>query len=681
MRIRVLTAAALLILCLTVPAVRAEDDTATAILKSAGAKGGEIAAKALAGLLYDTSCKNVNLDAATGYICKILGSVSGRAEDEWKAGITNQLKQISAKLDTIETGQREIQRELTTQHQLMETRFKQISSNVVAGTHLVRVEGLWEKFQAQFDKVDGDVTRGAMIDFANEIMKSEPHTILADLNVVLTKPVLDGQPLVRYPFYEWRQKNEVVMNDRLNAAEVYDFAEKKFVDFRLREEKAYVMYLWAATVLETQCALKGQPCTTPPRSTAEFKADYDRYTRQQTEAFNAGVDWLLLGYSSTRMGSAGNFLPSGSTGILLRANFLTSSIVGPGRGLWGRVYGMGKSWDGSLQVTCGGTAQTLMPVLAYSTQVSGNGMFYSGKDNGPLDWWVSSQGNATFDEVRFANDWQVYHYSVPTAATGPCTVSQNLPKGGYLPWVQPATSVVEVPMPDQQSFPFGSFIAIQRAGGNYALLSGSNWQAPTPERVEDGSGQREKVVYESFVEPDHPGGPWVGLLVKGRGEYRVRNGSSRIHNQNKILLRQSKTIRFPEDRTLKFRFFPGQCQGQLCASPGASSILNYDIENNDTESKKGKLDSVVAVSFREAGSNSPDYGTGMVVNGSYGKTGDRKQTNVTGEQTGVVTADPGKRYQLTYLIYFDLETEGRGLDATEYMYRGLLAPGTMFLTK
>src|SRR5258708_1374183 len=307
MSMRNFFAAALLLVCATALAPRAEDDMATAILKSAGAKGGEVAAKALAGLLYDTSCKDMNLDAATGYICKILGSVSGRAEEEWKANITKQLDQISSKLVTIENGQREIQRELTTQHKVMESKFNQVSSNVVAGTHLVRIEGLWDKYEAQFKKADS-VNRESMLSFAKEIMKSQPHRILADLNVGLTKPILEGQPLLRYPFYEWRLKGGSIMSDKLNASELYDFAEKKFVDFRTREEKAYVMYLWAAAVLESQCKLHPQQCSAPPRASADFKADYERNTRQQVEAFNAAVDWFLLSYSMTRNGTAGHFL-------------------------------------------------------------------------------------------------------------------------------------------------------------------------------------------------------------------------------------------------------------------------------------------------------------------------------------------------------------------------------------
>src|SRR5258708_35042478 len=153
-----------------------------------------------------------------------------------------------------------------------------------------------------------------MLTSAKGTLKSEPRPTPDDLNVVLTKPILDGQPLLRCPFYEWRLKGGSIMSDRLNASELYDFAEKKFVDFRTREEKAYVMYLWAAAVLESQCKLHPQQCSAPPRASADFKADYERNTRQQVEAFNAAVDWFLLSYSMTRNGTLGNFLPSGATG-------------------------------------------------------------------------------------------------------------------------------------------------------------------------------------------------------------------------------------------------------------------------------------------------------------------------------------------------------------------------------
>jgi hypothetical protein len=250
--------------------------------------------------------------------------------------------------------------------------------------------------------------------------------------------------------------------------------------------------------------------------------------------------------------------------------------------------------------------------------------------------------------------------------------------------VQPDVTLTSLKVPNRDAFPFGSFVALQRAGGAYALASGGGWTgSKEPQQTEDGKGQREKVVYEWFIEPDHPAGPWVGLLSKGRGEYKVANRSSRIHNRHVISIRQDKAITFPDERTVKLHLIPGNCKGALCNYGDSFSILRYDIENNDTDSKRGKLDATVALYFDPSETPMtivpPD--SGITIDRSYGATGDHKRADVNGIQQGIVKTTAGTGYHLMYHMYFDLETEGRGLDATEYMYRGLLAPGAMYLTK
>jgi hypothetical protein len=671
MRTRVLLATALLVVFLT-PAARAEDDTATALLKSAGSKGGEIAAKALAGLLYDTSCPKRNNDAFTGYVCVVLGSVSGRTEDKWKEDVTNQLKEINSKVDTLTVGQAQIQKSLAEMKSDLNDKFNAVAQNVVAVQHLVRIEGLWEKYEAQFDKVDDDVTRDSMVNFAKEIIAEKPHTMLADLNAVLTKGITatGGQPLVRYPLSQWRIAHSSGMTHEPNMMEAYDYAEKRFVDFRMREEKAYAMYLWAANVLETQCNLQPAQCTQPPRSTKDFKDDWNRYTQQQAAAFNSAVDWLLLSYSTYRVTAAGTFLPiNKATDVILRANYVTSTMLGNGEGLWGRVISMGNAWDGSLQVTCGGSAQTLKPVLKYAVPAGGGGSFAIGPDSGDIDWWVSTQGNSVYDEVHFSPDWQNYIYNLPSAKAGPCSVSANLPKGGVMPWVQPARNVTDVHV-GEKTFPFGSFIAIQRAGGTQALVSGKWVGSSQPQTEETGKGSRKKVTTEWIAELDHNTGPYLGFYTKGRAEYTFLEGG-RIRNKNRLYATLQKDIRFPDDRRLKLTFTPGgTCRGELC-SPSTSTMFNYDIENN-----KGKLDANVSVMFRN-----DSRGSGIFINGSYGETSDKKSAKFEGTQTAVVETDADKTYRLQYEINFDLETEGFGSNAADYMYRGWVAAAAMYLTK
>lgn len=684
MRKYLLPAIALFILTTALPVIADDkEDPVVSIAKSAGVKGGEVAAKLLAGLLYDTSCVNRNNDQFTGYVCTVLGSASGRTEDKWKADVTKQLGEINAKVDALTVGQRDIQKSLKQMNESLENQFNTVAQNVVAYQHLVKIQALWEKYREQFDKVDKDVERDAMLAFAHEIIAEKPHTMLAELNAVLTEPIpaTGGQPLLRYPFAEWRIAHSSGMGYEPNAMEAYEYGEARFVDFRMREEQAYVMYLWAATVLETQCTLHPGACQKPPRSTAEVKADWNRFTRQQAAAFNASVDWLLLSYSGYRTTKNGSFLtPRRALDIFQRANYVTSTILGDGEGMWGRVISAGKAWDGALQVTCGGAAQTLKPVLEYTVPVAGSGENAITKSSGPVDWWVSTSGNAVYDEVHFASDWRNYIYSIPAAKPGPCSVSTNLPKGGLLPWVESNLQVSQVP-DEKKPFPFGSFVAIQRAGGHYALVSGDWSGSSSPSFDKQGAGELVTQADEWYVEPNHSGGPQLGLYRKGRAEYSVRLDrlSSRVHLVHRLAVSNRKEIRFPEDSRVKVSYFPGGCEREFCGGLGGNSILAYDVENNDTEAKKGTLEakaSVLFVDTSNAGSKS-----GLSVDGSYGKTGDHKTLNVSGSQTATATVDPRKRYHLTYAIDFDLWTEGRGTNASDFWYRALLAPATVYVTR
>lgn len=87
------------------------------------------------------------------------------------------------------------------------------------------------------------------------------------------------------------------------------------------------------------------------------------------------------------------------------------------------------------------------------------------------------------------------------------------------------------------------------------------------------------------------------------------------------------------------------------------------------------------MAFVDAAIADLESGPGMTVDGSYGKTGDRKTRNVTGVQSALMQLDPQKRYRMRYGINFDLWTEGRGTNASDFWYRALVAPASMYLTK
>lgn len=693
MRIPALRAAALFVIVVSMsPVSRAEDSFGMSLVKAAGSsaagKGAEFAVKAIGGAIYDGACKGKALQPGDQYLCDALGGISGRSEDEWKKKVEQQLVEINTKLGALEKGQAAIQYELKQQHKVMTSSFDQAASKVEATHAIVRIENLWEKYQAQFDKVDADLQRDAMVAFAKDIVANKLHTKLGDLNVVLTKSTLDGQPLLRYPFHAWRLKQGTgAPPEAFDSAEIYDFAEKKFMDFRYQQHKAYLMYLWAAAVLESDCTLHPAQCVRPPRSVADFRADYDRYTRQQVETFNAGYDWLLLSYTLARTDNP-KTLPFGPSpeATLMRANLLTALTLTSGEGWWGRVISMGDAWDGSIDAMCSGKIEVLKPVLRYKVPVEDS-------RGNTLDWWISRKQGGVYDEVRFANEWQINHYHIPKANVGRCRVSGTIPNHRNLfAWLQQDTQVVQVQTADGRKFPFGSFIGIERAGGTYALASGKWRRASDPQRLEDGQGERTNVRWDWIIDTSRSGAPWAALINEGDGEWKLKNGSSRIHNHNQIYLYNEKKIRFPEGGTVKLNYAQFNDCAKVCraAYDGINVVMDYDILNNDTESKKGWLIANTAIFFHPEVSdpnritnNIGDRarGNGILLDGSYGKTGDHKTYNVSGDQSGTFRPDPSKEYHLQYLIDFNMESEGRLVSPTHWMFRGKLTPSWLYLTK
>jgi hypothetical protein len=700
----VLVCAFLVTPTLAPPARAAEDSFIVTLGKAAGGsaagKGGEFAVKLVGGLIYDSSCNAPVMAAGTRYICDILGSVTGKAEEQWKANVEKRLQEISNQLDVLTRGQDAIARELTQMHKAMELEFEQAAQKVVATHAIVTIEGLWKKYEAEF-RPGSPVSRDEMVEFATNIIHQKLDVALQNLNVALTTRVLEGQPMLRYPLYKWRETKGFT-HFRFEGQEVYDFAEKKFVEYRTHQEKAYLMYLWAATVLESRCKLKPAECRTkPPVSTEVFKRDFERYTVEQVKVFDAAVDWLLLSYGNPHSAGPRFLLPDRWEETVARANFLTNSLLAPGgKGMWGRVVAMGDAWDGSLQLKCGGKTQTVKPAFSYTVPAEGNIRFWGGynKDYGPTDWWGSSKGNAIYDEVHFADQWKIFHYSLPDAPVGACAAVEQLPGRGVLPWAQSGTEVLQVKTADGRSLPFGSFIAVQRAGGTYALLSGATWKAdqknpthvdnPPQGKLRPTLGTIKYSANASLVETTgHDAGPWIGVLSAGRGEFTASlQGNSRVEIKDSIRLWMDKPISFPDSPGAVLNLASGTDCKNLCrpSTDDGLSLFRYDIENNDTEAKKGDLTAWLGAYLSKAhqGSRQEATGQGILIDRSYKNKGSRESVNVKDlTQSGTVTTAPGNRYYLNMVVDFDVITEGRGLDATTWMYQGKLMPQSLFVSK
>jgi hypothetical protein len=130
----------------------------------------------------------------------------------------------------------------------------------------------------------------------------------------------------------------------------------------------------------------------------------------------------------------------------------------------------------------------------------------------------------------------------------------------------------------------------------------------------------------------------------------------------------------------------------LCDGP-STVVLEYDVANSDAKAQNGHLTANVAVFFDATtlpldsplvgkhDSGVLDFGNGVFVNGSYPWTGERKTYRTDGDKVGTVRTNPGTPYFLQYVVLFNLVTEGRGLDATSWNYKGRIAPAGLYLTK
>ncbi len=664
-----------------------KENFAATLLKSAGSSvasaGGVAVAKALTGKFYDATCaKEVTKDWAEQYFCNALAGFSGRDEQEWKQKVEKQLSEIKSSLDVLEKGQARLQFDLNQQHKEMYRLFKQAAAEQIATNNEAEFETLWKEYMRQFDDDLADVNREAMLKLAKKILSKKLDDKLGLYNTVLTTAFRGNQALLRYPFYDYKEKTGFrapFFNEDKSFDALYEGAERAFIDSRARQEKVYAMVLWAIKVLESDCQMR-TPCEAPQITAKEFKKAFDAYTKDQVIAFNEGLDWVLFTYGDSRVNPW--FMSGRAEEFLTRANVLNAALLGTGEGVWGQAITMGNAWDGAINVQCGAVSGKVTPRFNYLVPVAGR------LGEREIDWWVSRAANTVYDEVHFAKDWKVFHYYLPDAKVGSCTVSESLPGKGMIPWVQPGSEVMKVRTADNKELTFGSFLAIQRAGGTYAMASGGQWRKRNePINSDDGTTANVKNGRFDWLIDTSGRFPQASVLYEGRGEYRVLNGG-RVRKYNQIYLYNEKKIYFPEDRGVKLGWLQGHDCAKTCrnSSSGENFILDYNIENGDT----GKLDAVVSVFLSPTVSNPDDKNTGLrnrasgngvYIDGSYGDTKDRRTKTVDGLQSGSVKTEPNTAYYLQYLIEFDLSTEGPGADATQFMVRGKITPALLYFTK
>jgi hypothetical protein len=588
------------------------------------------------------------------------------------------------RLDSLSAGQTRILDAIAAQHSELETQFRQVPNGVKLTDILTTIDSFWGRFNAAMNP-DTRVTDVDLENFARDVMKAKLHVKLGELNSLLANPIDNAQPVLQFPFYQFRQKNSLYAPpEAFPGRATYDFAEKKFAYYRAEQQKGYLIYLWAAEIIQSKCEVNGDArCSALPMTSTAFKSEYERYGREQVRAFGAGAIKMVLAYSRPDSDTP-RFLLSHAAAeeILARVSYLTSTVFGDAEGAWGQVVTTeGDPWDGKISLLCGGTRSVLQPVLSYNVAAD--------TKYGPaIDWWTSRGRNGIYDEVHFASNWRIHHYNAEKKTLGACRIEQKLPSNEMLPWTSDQGEIVNVTK-NGTTFPVGFFYALKRAGGTWAMASGQNWDIPaSPETADSGVATKQETRFDWVISPAHHEGLWAAMLNMARVDHTV--GKSIVNNNqeakvtNRIYAYNRKPIFFPEGGTVKVRLSQHPSCEKMCRDGLTSElgILDYDIEHSPFE--KGKLTAVVAVFLDpKQGKDNIDARAknGIYIDASYGETSDRKTHRTASEASGTARVTPGQAYHLQYYINFDLVTHSKRLDPTRYRFMGKVTPLLLFVTR
>lgn len=130
-------------------------------------------------------------------------------------------------------------------------------------------------------------------------------------------------------------------------------------------------------------------------------------------------------------------------------------------GLRGRIFSLGGQFNGTLKFKSG----------QYTVEKTTDDIKISKK----LDYWTASQPGI-YDKVDFSDEWTVHHYLITQVKTGEMELDIALPYTPPKIQISKSNPQTLQPLTSDHAVNFGSFVEIARAGGAFALLSGT-WKA------------------------------------------------------------------------------------------------------------------------------------------------------------------------------------------------------------
>ena len=666
-------------LVLLPPAVQArpdkDDKESTEIIKTGVKFGAEQIAKVFISAMYKNACKGKSPQGAEAMICGVMGSFSGDAEKEWKAHLDEQLTHIARGIAELNDGLRQVQADQQTllrDNQKILARLDEIVAETAAAPAIGDVRRLWDERFTPMIQQKSELNAERLLAFADQVVnRNKVHEALGRIHGAIVDPQIGGkEPLLRL----YARRMAIGMSEIQGASleAPYDYLEAVLADLLTEQRKGEAMYVWAASALEADCEKRGdKACTVVPHKAAEYDAIFAQHVEQQMAEFNAALEWLVLASSDTHARAPG-FLHKDAARVFAAADLFTAANLRKGFGLRGRVIALGDSFDGALTVAGRAVkparAANLVPTV--ETRV---------------DWWRATGKPGAYNEVRFSNQWKVYPYHLPEVKAGSYSVATSLP------WKQPSFAVGNVDLATSASapagatgdgiVPFGSFVAVARAGGAFALMSGE-WVMDFPDggRTVTAVGDLEGDLARPAVETQIP---QVRLMEWATIKWSVKKPLDNQGVEGRLTGRavRQPAIVSPDGGPLTLNVRLGDTWDAVCPQGGcAYSDFDRDTVIMVHTNYQKRLGGERYASI-EAGAE-VQLGDGSVAWRDSMNTSKAAQVYVKrgGLKTGQITLVKGKPVDLALKVSAKLNVPTSGLDSTRFYVLAVLRPEIMYVT-
>jgi hypothetical protein len=534
----------------------------------------ELSVKQLASMGYNTNCRAKNLDYASddSWYCGLFAKLSDAKETEWKDRLVHRLSKIEEQVTKINTALEKIQQQqetLVSKNDQILTRMNEVGTESTIGKSVSQIRLDWNNEYVPLFTGKSTLTQERALAFAHRIVfTDELHRQIGIINDQLTQNSFGNDTLLR------SYGRRILQTGTSNLDRPYEYIESVLQGLIAEERRGYVMYVWAAETLQSSCEMGGD-CTDSkklPHTADEFRRLFAGYLDQQLAEFNSAIEFTVLARSDTHRRTP-FILPEHGLRILARADFFTSAMLDEGYGLRGRVISMGDGFDGKLALNGN---QPLPPSKMITMPP-----VYGAR----VDYWRATKTANVYDEVRLGDRWKIYHYH----DKGRTHAAHILTA---LPYTPKTIELRSMKLDDGSTVFAGSFTAIERAGGGYALLSGTGYDHLRSEPDPTILGALHRKSDKAYFDPNVP---YAGFLYGGQLEWEVNRGvrgqDQHIEAKRGSYARSKKEIRFPQGGQLTLGVELGDTHNIVCPGGACSDHSPYVVVKRGSEFKKGGIGS------------------------------------------------------------------------------------------